>query len=246
MVLPDTRYTVAEFQADASALIDTMHAAHTIPMIVGGTGQYVTSLLEGWQIPQVEPNSELRADLEAYAEEHGWQGLLERLRALDPVYADQVDAKNLRRVIRAIEVCVETGRPYSDFRQKHPPAYTTLEIVLTMERSALYDRADQRIDQMIEAGLVAEVESLIERGYDWHLPSMTSLGYLQIGQYLRGEVTLDEALAAMRFATHDFIRRQYTWFRKYNRDAHWIEIDSTDLATILDFVSQWWKTLRQM
>jgi tRNA dimethylallyltransferase len=208
-------------------------------MIVGGTGQYITALIEGWQIPEVEPNPELRAELEAYAEEYGWEGLLERLREVDPVHAEQVDARNLRRVIRAIEVSVESGRPYSDFRVKHPPPYTVLELGLTLERDALYERADRRVDQMLDAGLVAEVERLVEAGYGWNLPSMSSLGYLQIGSYLQGKMTLNEAREDLCNATHHFIRRQYTWFRKYNADAIWFESNAYTAQSLLTTIQGW-------
>jgi tRNA dimethylallyltransferase len=243
VVPPDIRYNVADFKRDAAQLIDDIHGRRKLPMIVGGTGQYITALIEGWQIPEVEPDHELRAELEAYAKEHGWQGLLERLREVDPVHAEQVDAKNLRRVIRAIEVSVISGRPYSDFRVKHPPPYTVLELGLTLDREALYERADRRVDAMIETGLVAEVEELVAAGYAWNLPAMTSLGYLQIGNYLQGKLTLNEALEDLCHATHHFIRRQYTWFRKYNADAIWFESNTHTANTLLATIRSW---LRQL
>ena len=239
VVPPDVRYNVADFKRDAAQLIDDIHARGKLPMIVGGTGQYITALIDGWQIPEIEPNPALRAELEAYAEEHGWEGLLERLREVDPIYAEQVDAKNLRRVIRAIEVSIESGRPYSDIRIKHPAPYTVLELGLTLERGALYERADRRVDKMLEDGLVAEVEQLVEAGYTWSLPSMSSLGYLQIGNYLQGKMTLDEAREELCYATHHFIRRQYTWFRKYNADAIWFESNAHTAQSLLTTIRAW-------
>lgn len=239
VVPPDVRYNVADFKRDAARLIDEIHRRGKLPMIVGGTGQYITALIAGWQIPEVEPNPELRAELEAHAEKHGWEGLLERLREVDQVHAKQVDAKNLRRVIRAIEVSVESGRPYSDFRVKRPPPYTVLELGLTLGRDALYARADHRVEQMLEAGLVQEVERLVEAGYAWNLPSMSSLGYLQIGNYLQGKMTLDEAREDLCNATHHFIRRQYTWFRKYNADAIWFESNAHTVQSFLTTIRAW-------
>lgn len=239
VVPPDVGYNISDFRTDATRLIAELHQQKKLPMLVGGTGLWLTALLEGWTIPEIPPNPELRAELEAYAEAHGWQGLLERLREHDPLHAEQVDPKNLRRVIRALEVCIETGQPYSDFRKKDPPPYTILELGLTLEREALYERADTRVTKMMEAGLIAEVEQLINQGYAWHLPSMTSLGYLQIGKYLRDELSLDEALAEFRFATHHFIRRQYTWFRKHNKNAHWFESDDTSGDTMYQMIIKW-------
>ena len=239
VVPPDVGYNITDFKTDAGRIIDDLHQQGKLPILAGGTGQWLTALLEGWQIPEIAPNPELRAELEAYAEEHGWQGLLERLRTHDPVHAEQVDPKNLRRVIRALEVCIETGQPYSDFRKKDPPPYTILELGLTLEREQLYERADLRVANMLEAGLVAEVAALIEKGYAWNLPSMTSLGYLQIGKYLRTEISLDVAIEELCFATHHFIRRQYTWFRKHNQNAIWFESDDTAHQQLVQTINNW-------
>ena len=239
VVPPDVGYNITDFKVDAGRLIADLHHQRKLPILAGGTGQWLTALLEGWQIPEVSPNPELRAELEAYAEAHGWQGLLERLREHDPMHAERVDPKNLRRVIRALEVCIETGRPYSDFRKKDPPPYTILELGLTLEREILYERADLRINKMVEAGLINEVERLMEKGYAWNLPSMTSLGYLQIGKYLRGEISLDTALEELCFATHHFIRRQYTWFRKHNKNAVWFTSDETAAQQMNQTINNW-------
>ncbi len=226
VVAPDVAFNVRDFQEQATALIAEIQARGRLPMLVGGTGQYISATIEGWQFPSVAPNKELRAELEAYAEVHGWEALLERLRQHDPVTAADIDGRNIRRVVRALEVCIESGRPYSELRQKKPPGYTIKTIGLTLEdRAKLYERADLRIERMIEAGFIAEVQALIERGYSWELPAMSALGYLQIGYYLRGEMSLDDALQKLRRATRTFIRRQYTWFRKYNADAVWLESD---------------------
>jgi tRNA dimethylallyltransferase len=239
VVEPDIRYNVAQFTEAALGIIHKLHLQDKLPMVVGGTGQYITALIQGWQIPEVPPNPALRAELEEYAERYGWQGLLERLRAVDPHHAEVVDPKNLRRVIRAIEVSVMTGQTYSSFRVKQSPSYNVLEIGLDLERATLYDRADQRVDAMLEAGLVAEVEDLVRRGYDWHLPAMSSLGYLQIGQYLRGDISLAEASQQIKHATHHFIRRQYTWFRKYNPATQWFIALPGCASQILPIIQGW-------
>ncbi len=222
VVDPDQTLSLAQYQALAYAVIHDNHRRGKIAFLVGGTGQYITAVLEGWRMPEVPPNPALRAELEAYAAEHGAGALFERLRAVDPESAARMDPHNMRRTIRALEVCIETGLPFSAQRRKDPPPYRVLELGLTMEREALYRRIDARIDQMMADGLLGEVRELHERGYDWRLPSMSGLGYAQLGAYLRGQVTLDDAVIAIKRDTRTFVRRQYTWFRRHGA-LTWLE-----------------------
>lgn len=242
VVDPDTPYNVVDFQAQTLELIVDIHQRGKLPMLVGGTGQYITAVLEGWQFPNVEADSQLRAELEDYAAHNGWEALLERLRQYDPITAERIDGRNIRRVIRALEVCLVAGKPFSSLRKKNPPPFDIKTFGLTLEpRQQLYDRANARIDIMLEDGLVDEVHSLHQRGYDWHLPSMTALGYLQIGWYLQGKMSLSEAIEKLRKATHLFIRRQYTWFRKYNQDAEWVLSNEQASSHIVSCIEQWIK-----
>jgi tRNA dimethylallyltransferase len=227
IVDPDQVVSMAEYQTLAYAAIKDIHKRDKIAFLVGGTGQYITAVLEGWQTPEVPPNPVLRAELEAFAAENGADALFERLRVLDPESAAHMDSRNVRRTVRAMEVCLETGQPFSAQRRKSPPPYQTLEIALTMDREALYERLDRRIDQMIVDGLLEEARTLHEKGYGWHLPSMTGLGYAQLGAYLRGEVALDEAIANIKRDTRTFVRRQYTWFRRHGSPI-WLETPSPD------------------
>lgn len=240
VVNPDEVYNVTDFQHDAAALIDQLHAQNRLPLLVGGTGQYVSALIEGWHFPGVAADPALRAELEYLAETEGWQALLARLREVDPVTAEKIDGRNLRRVIRALEVSLVSGQPYSEFQQKSPPGYQIKTYGLTLaDRATLYTRADQRIDRMLEGGFIEEVQALVAAGYDWKLPSMSALGYLQLGYYLRGEMTLAEATQALTFATHSFIRRQYTWFRKHNTDAMWLESDGQAAKNMITDIHTW-------
>jgi tRNA dimethylallyltransferase len=237
IVEPDDTLSMAQYQALAYAAIADIHKRGKIALLVGGTGQYVTAVLEGWQAPEVAPNERLRAELEQYAAEHGAIALFERLRVVDPEAAQRMDAMNVRRTIRALEVCIETGHPFSAQRRKNPPDYTVLEIGLTVEdREALYHKLDARIDQMMADGLLDEVRGLHEAGYDWRLPSMSGLGYAQLGMYLRSETTLDEAVIAFKRDTRSFVRRQYTWFRRHGH-PQWFEAPSTD--EILHLIDRW-------
>ncbi len=213
VVWPDEPYTLAQYQRDATEAIAGIHTRDGLPLLVGGTGLYVRAVVDGLAIPEVAPQPELRAELEAEAVARGPQALHTRLAALDPVAAARIDLNNVRRVVRAIEVCLVTGQPFSAQQGARPTPFRPLLLGLNVEREALYARADKRIDAMLTAGLVSETQGLVERGYGWELPSMSSLGYREIGAYLRGEMTLDAAVTRFKLATHAYIRRQLTWFR---------------------------------
>lgn len=227
IVDPDQNLSAAQYQRLAYAAIDAIHARGRLPLLVGGTGQYISAVIEGWTMPEVPPNPALRAELEAFAQAHGLEALGARLLALDPDSAGFIDLRNPRRIIRALEVSIETGQPFSAQRGKMPPGYRVLQIGLTMERDALYARADARFDAMMAEGFLDEVRRLLSMGYARSLPSMSGLGYAQLAAHLLDGVPLTEAVAAGKQATHDFIRRQYTWFRKYNADAVWLTPEQT-------------------
>lgn len=231
---PDETVGLAQFLRLARTAIVEIAARERIPFLVGGTGQYVYALLEGWQTPEVPPDPELRAKLEAQATTDP-AALWTRLIALDPEVATFIDPRNARRVIRALEVCLKTGQPFSAQRQRIPPPYRVLHIGLTMERAALYARADARVDAMIAAGLPDEVTALRERGYDWRLPAMSSLGYSQFRPYFAGETTLAQVIERIKLDTHAFIRRQYAWFRSRAEHINWLDAgqDSTLQARAL-------------
>jgi tRNA dimethylallyltransferase len=217
VVWPDETLTLAEYQRLANAAIAEVWARGRLPLLVGGAGLYIRAVVDGLAIPEVAPQPKLRAELEALLAQEGVAALHSRLAALDPVTAARIDARNPRRLIRALEVCLVTGRPFSEQQGARPMPYRPLFFGLNMERDALYARADARIDAMLAAGLVAETEALLARGYSWGLPSMSSLGYREIGAYLRGEAPLDEAVMRFKQATHGYIRRQLTWFRRDER-----------------------------
>jgi tRNA dimethylallyltransferase len=222
VVWPDENYTLAQYQADAQQTIAAIAQDGALPLLIGGTGLYIRSVVDGLAIPRVAPQPALRAELEAEAAAQGAATLHERLAALDPVAAAQIAPTNARRIIRALEVCLVTGRPFSEQQGARATPYRTLMVGLNMDRAALYARADARIDAMLAAGVVEETAGLVAQGYDWRLPSMSSLGYREIGAYLRGESSLAEAVERFKLATHRYIRRQITWFRPDAR-IHWLD-----------------------
>jgi tRNA dimethylallyltransferase len=238
IVDPDQEFTLADFQELACAAIGEVSRRGRLPFLVGGTGQYVRAVAEGWKIPRVPPDPEMRARLYAEAEQNGHQALYQRLLALDPATATFIDARNVRRVVRALEVCIKTGRPFSEQRGKEPPPYSIAQIGLTMEREALYRRVDARIDAMIAKGLVEEVSGLVEKGYEWTLPALSSLGYLQLKEYLEGTVSLGEAVALIKRETRRFIRHQYNWFRLTDRRIHWLNVTQSLYPAALDLIRE--------
>lgn len=234
---PDEDVSLTDVQRWTYDAIDDIHQRGKLPLLVGGTGQYISAVIDGWGIPQAPPNAALRRELEAVAAREGADALHAQLRAVDPVAADAIPYQNVRRVVRALEVYLETGRPISEQQRKSPPPYTTAIIGLTMERTVLYARADARVDQMLAAGFVAEVRMLLDRGYSRSLPAMSGIGYKELAAHLLDSVSLNEAVAAIKHATHDFIRRQYTWFRKMGERVLWHnvqDVDTRDWVRLLD------------
>jgi tRNA dimethylallyltransferase len=230
VVDPNENLSVAQYQNLAYDSINAIHGRERIPLLVGGTGQYITAVIEGWSIPEVPPNPALRAEMEAQSKDV----LLQRLEVLDPVTAARIDRNNLRRVIRALEVCIESGQPFSDLQQKHPPPYKITQYGLAMEREVLYKQVDKRVDEMMEQGFLDEVRGLLEMGYDRSLPSMSGLGYAQLAAHLLDGVPLEDAVNATKSATHDFIRRQYTWFRGHDSGILWHNIQDISVEKLIE------------
>ncbi len=239
LVDPDQVLTLAEYQQLAYRAIGDIHARGRLPLLVGGSGQYVAAVLEGWRIPEVAPQLELRERLAADAAIHGPEALHARLAALDPAAAARIDYRNVRRVIRALEVCLVTGRPISELQGKEPPPYRIHRIGVTRPRPVLYERIDRRVDAMIEAGLVDEVRRLADAGYGWDLPAMTGLGYRQIGLYLRGEATLEEAIALVKQATRRFVQQQYNWFPLDDPAIRWLDPEQVTVEEVLVWLDEW-------
>ena len=223
VVEPDGALTLAHYQGMAMRAIEEVHARGRLPIVVGGTGLYLRAVLEGWTIPQVAPNPGLRAEMAELAESKGHQALHQRLSEVDAASAARIDSRNVRRVIRALEVYFQTGSPISQLQRKRPPGYRLLTIGLTMDRPALYERIDARVDRMIEMGLVEEVRWLLDQGYGLDLPAMSGLGYRQIGQYIAGEIELQQAIALIKRHTRRFVRQQYNWFRLGDPAIHWLD-----------------------
>lgn len=224
IINPDEDFSLARYKDMTHHAIDDIQSRDKLVILVGGSGQYVWSVVEGWGIPRVPPDSEFRQSLEERAAGGDKTGLYQELQRVDPEAAEVIDSRNVRRVIRALEVYNSTGIPFSRLKKKTPPPFKVHIIGLTADRAELYRRIDLRADEMVERGLIEEVTNLLEMGYDFSLPAMTSIGYKQIGMYLNGTVNLGTAVQQIKFETHRFVRHQYTWFRLNDERIRWFDI----------------------
>jgi tRNA dimethylallyltransferase len=205
-------------------------------LLVGGSGQYVWALLEGWTVPRLPPQRELRRSLEERAASGGAEALHRELAQVDPQAASRIDPRNVRRVIRALEVYETTGRPISFWQEKAPPSWDTLILGLTGPRDELYRRIDTRVDAMMAAGLVDEVRGLLAMGYSPGLPSMSGIGYREVCQHLAGELDLPAAVAHIKTATHRLARQQSTWFRGDDLRIRWVGVGERAVEEAVGFV----------
>lgn len=214
VVEPDEPFSLAIYQNLAQRAIADITARGRVPLLVGGTGQYLAAVLEGWNIPQVPPQAALRAQLEQEAQTHGAAVLYQRLAQVDAAAAQAIGTSNVRRLIRALEVYAVTGEPISAQQQRQPLAYDIRGVWLRLPRQELYARIDARVDRMMQAGLLEEVRGLRAQGYDWKLPSLSSLGYIQFRPFFEGQAPLEACVQQLKFDTHAFVRRQDNWFKR--------------------------------
>ena len=236
VVDPDETLTLAQYQRLAYAAIDDILARGRLPLLVGGSGQYVRAVVQGWAVPEVAPQARLRLALEAL----GTDELNRWLDALDPAASVRVDRRNRRRLVRALEVALVTGRPISAQQLKSPPPYRILRVGLALERPLLYQRIDDRVHRMIDAGLLDETRRLAQR-FGWDVPAMSGLGYAQLGVYLRGKTTLEEAVAAIKRETRRFVRQQANWFKPDDPTICWFDLNEPQHNTnaIAQCVADW-------
>jgi len=232
IIEPDKEFSLAEYQQLTDKTIHDIQARGKIPFLVGGSGLYVWAVLEGWVIPKVAPDVIFRQGLEKRAELGQGGDLYRELEEIDPAAAKKIDPHNIRRVIRALEVNKVSDSTFSRLQKKQAPPFRTLIIGLTAERKELYRRADERVDNMLKQGFVDEVSKLLKMGYNLTLPSMSSIGYREIGQYLNGGLTLEEAVYKIKTGTHRFIRHQYAWFRLKDERIKWFDIEKVNQGEI--------------
>ena len=237
---PEEPFAAGEFQRLARELIGEIAARGRLPFVVGGTGLYIESLLYGFDFPEAPADERIRAELQAYAEQHGAGALHGRLREVDPESAARLHPNDVKRVIRALEIAIGTGEAMSakisGFREKRESPYAFCLIGLTMDRKVLYDRINRRVDAMIEAGLVDEVRRLLERGVPPEATAMQAIGYKEIVPHLTEGLPLEEAVERLKRDTRRYAKRQLSWFRRMH-GIEWVDVtDEGNFFTNLEAI----------
>ncbi|HQA60343.1 MAG: tRNA (adenosine(37)-N6)-dimethylallyltransferase MiaA [Tepidanaerobacteraceae bacterium] len=235
IINPDEIFSAADFQARAKDCIENIHRRNKIPLMTGGTGFYINSVCYDYAFSDAQRDDSFRKQLQKQARQYGNQYLYEKLEKLDPVGAKKIHPNNLRRIIRAIEVSIKTGKPFSYYEEetkKQESPYDLLMYGLTRPRKELYQRINQRVVNMINAGFVEEVKRLLKMGYGPELNSMQGLGYRQIIDYLYGKTTLNEAINLISRDTRRYAKRQYTWFLR-DRNIVWLDVSKEGKEKII-------------
>jgi len=233
---PDEILSLAVFQKMATDAIADIHARGKLPLLVGGTGQYVRAVTQGWTPPEVTPDEKMRGELEKIKDEKGIIWLHEKLKSLDPEAAEKIDVRNFRRTIRALEVILTTGRKFSDQRGRTDSPYHLITIGLTRPREELYARVDARTEAMFEAGFVDEVKGLLDKGYSPTLPSMSAIGYRECVSVVEGKLNAEQAKVEIRRATRVFVRRQSNWFKESDPQIKWFRVHNEVTKEIQEYL----------
>ncbi|HZW03995.1 MAG TPA: tRNA (adenosine(37)-N6)-dimethylallyltransferase MiaA, partial [Anaerolineaceae bacterium] len=239
---PDETWSLALFKRAAREGITGAQARGRLPILVGGTGQYVRAIIEDWDIPAQEPDTRLRARIEQWGSEIGAGALHDRLAVIDPAAAARIQPSNVRRTVRALEVILLTGRRFSEQYTRSGSPYSLLLVGLRRPREELYRRIDERIEAMIASGLIDEVQALLDKGYAPELPTLSAIGYREIAAVLRSEMTLDEAVTRMKRLTRQFVRRQANWFKETDPMIHWFDaraVTVEDIASLIRSPDAW-------
>lgn len=225
---PDEEFTVANYKSRAKKLITEINDKNKTPIIAGGTGLYINSLVYDLNFTQVAPNEEFRSRLENIAEEKGNEFIHDELKKIDQESSEKISPNDQKRVIRALEIYEVTGKIMSEYNKdfrKPIEDYNLVMIGLNMDRAKLYERINLRVDIMIENGLVEEVKSILSMGYNKELVSMQGIGYKEIIMYLENEITLERSIELIKQKSRNYAKRQLTWFRRDDR-IKWIDLDN--------------------
>ncbi len=233
---PDEPWSLTRFQEAARECLAAIHARNHLPFLVGGTGQYIRAVTEGWMPPEQPPNDDLRRILEDWGNRIGRLELHRKLAVLDAEAAAAIDPTNMRRTVRGLEVVLSTGRRFSEQRRKGKALYSVLQIGLNRPRPELYARIDARIEAMVAGGLLEETRRLLERGYSTHLPGLSAIGYREMTAVLRNEISLDEAVVLMKRKTREYVRRQANWFKLDDPEIHWFDAGRSTAEEIATFI----------
>tara|TARA_Y100000590_G_scaffold243538_1_gene273814 strand:- start:488 stop:1285 length:798 start_codon:yes stop_codon:yes gene_type:complete len=234
LIDPDESFSLGVYLNHGRQTISDVIGRNKLPIIVGGTAQYVWALLEGWQVPSVAPNPEFRAKMEQLAEKETSAILYDRLANIDPAAAQKIHPNNFRRLIRALEVIDQTGQLFSDLSSRKAPDWEINITGITMEQNKLRDAIHKRILDQFNEGWVEEVKHLQQKGYTEELPSLSALGYKEIIRYIDGHITMEETISEIAKLTHRFSRKQYGWFRLSDPRIHWTNLTNKSTNELIN------------
>lgn len=228
----DHIWSLAVFQKHVKRLIPEISKLGKLPIMVGGTGQYVRAIIEEWIIPAQKPDLNLRSAIERWVEDIGEEGLHKRLSVVDPIAAETIDYRNARRTIRALEVVFKSGRKFSVQRIKKSSPFNVIMAGINRPREELYARVDERIEKMIADGFIEEVKGLIDGGYEKQLKGISTIGYVEIAEFIKGEIALEEAIRLIKRKTRIFIRGQSNWFKLTDPRIKWFDANDQLIGQI--------------
>ena len=214
---PNQKFSLSQYKKLAIKTINNIHKRGKIPILVGGTGLYISAIIDNLEIPKASPNNDIRKKLE----KHTNQYLYKYLKKVDLKSAKIIGENNKRKLIRALEVYEITGKPFSSQQIKGELLFNILQIGIKIDREKLYKKIDARVDKMIKDGLIKETKKLSKK-YSFNLPAMSGIGYFEIGQFLKNKINLEEATQKIKFRTHQYARRQTMWFKRDERII-WVE-----------------------
>lgn len=239
IVSPDEDFTVSNYKNRVTDHIKKINEDGKVPILVGGTGLYINSIVYHLKFTKVKSNEKLREEYNKLVNKHGSRYLHDKLYEVDPISAKRIHENDIQRIVRALEIFHETGKPMSshnkNFREKNNQ-YNLSMFALNMDRKKLYSRINKRVNMMLDTGLIEEVQGLMDRGYNRKLVSMQGIGYKEIISYLEGEVGIDEAINTLKRNTRRYAKRQLTWFRRDSR-INWINIDEfNNRDEIVDYI----------
>jgi|SRR5690554_277754 len=235
IIEPDENFSVASYQDMVDDIIPAIISKEKTPLLVGGTGLYIKAVVEGFLFPKMNKDRKLRERLKKIVEEKGNEYLHKKLCRIDPELGKKLHPNDIRRIIRGIEVYKITGKPLTYFKRKQkeqPDRYRALKIGLNRKRNELYSRINQRVDQMIEHGLIEEVKGLLKKGYQTDKTAFQGLGYKEVIAYLEGDYSLDEAISLIKKRTRNYAKRQLTWFSK-DKNIKWVNLSEVKKEVLI-------------
>lgn len=235
---PDEDWSLARYLPVALDTIQDIQERDKVPFLVGGTGQYIQAVIQGWDLPKIKPDPRLRGVLNQWANEIGAEEMRDRLMVLDPEAASGIDGPNLRRMVRALEVILTSGEKFSSQKTRSGSAFNVLQIGLIRSREELYQRIDERVEIMLQKGLVEEVQGLLDAGYRPDLSSLSAIGYKQIIEHLEIGVPLEEAVRQIKSKTRKYVRQQANWFKESDPAIHWFSASNNPEDQICHKIQQ--------